>query len=120
MFKDIKKCKWGLDKDIDKIWNEMASCIKRVGKEVLGESKGCGGLTKQSWRWIVVVQVVVRLGKGKQNMLSKRLDLKLMMDYITSCDEEWRKEFYRLVKIRKIKTKDLNRSKCIKMKIINL
>ena len=36
----IKKGKWGLDKDIGKIWNEMASCIKRVGKEVLGESKG--------------------------------------------------------------------------------
>jgi hypothetical protein len=77
-------------------------------------------LTKQSWRWIEEVQVVVRLGKGKQKTLSKRLDLKLMMDYITSCDEERRKEFYKLVKIRKMKTKDLNRSKCIKMKIINV
>jgi hypothetical protein len=44
VFKDklIKKCKWGLDKDIDKIWNEMASCIKRVVKKYLENLKGVG------------------------------------------------------------------------------
>ncbi len=44
VFKDkmIKEGKWNLDKDVDRIWNEMANCIKRVAKDVLGESKGCG------------------------------------------------------------------------------
>ena len=30
--------KWDLDEDVDKMWNEMATCIKRVVKDVLGES----------------------------------------------------------------------------------
>ena len=38
----IKEGKWNLDKDVDRIWNEMTNCTKRVAKDVLGESKGCG------------------------------------------------------------------------------
>ena len=35
--------KWNLDEDVDKMWNKMANCIKRVAIDVLGESnKGCG------------------------------------------------------------------------------
>lgn len=43
VFKDklVKESMWDLDKDNVKMWNEMASCIKRVAKKVIGESKGC-------------------------------------------------------------------------------
>ena len=40
--KMIKEGKWDLDKDDDKMWNEMTNCIKRVAKDVHRESKGCG------------------------------------------------------------------------------
>ena len=44
VFKDkmIKEGKWNLDEGVDRMWNEMAKCIKRAAKDVLGESKGCG------------------------------------------------------------------------------
>jgi hypothetical protein len=38
----IKEGKWNLDEDVDRMWNEMTNCIKKVAKDVLGESKGCG------------------------------------------------------------------------------
>lgn len=37
--KMIKEDKWDLDKDVNKMWNEMASFFKRVTKEILEESK---------------------------------------------------------------------------------
>ena len=43
----IKEGNWDPDEDVDKLWNEMTGCIKRVAKEVLGEYKGCGWLTKE-------------------------------------------------------------------------
>ena len=51
MFKDkmIKKGKWNLDEDVDKMWNEMATC-----------TKGCGQPTKETW-WNTVVQAAVKL-----------------------------------------------------------
>lgn len=39
-FKDkmTKEGKWDLYEDVDNMWNETATCIKRVVKDVLGES----------------------------------------------------------------------------------
>ena len=45
----IKKGKWVLDKDVDKMWNEIASWIKKVAKEIHNEPKGCEWLTKEIW-----------------------------------------------------------------------
>ena len=38
LFKDkmTKQCKWNLDEDVDKMWNKMANCMKRVAKEIWG------------------------------------------------------------------------------------
>ena len=46
MFKDkiINEGNWDLSKDIDKMWNVMANCIKRVAK-----FKGYERLTKETW-----------------------------------------------------------------------
>jgi len=51
VFKDkmIKKGKWNLDEDVDKMWNEMATC-----------TKGCGQPTKETW-WNTVVQAAIKL-----------------------------------------------------------
>ena len=47
IFKDriIKELEWGLDGDVDKMWIEIASCIKRVAKEHV-KSKGW-----ETWWW---------------------------------------------------------------------
>lgn len=45
----------------NKMRNEMASCNKSVAKEVLGESKGCGQLTKKTWWCNKEVQATVNL-----------------------------------------------------------
>ena len=57
----IKEGKWNLNEDVDMMWNEMANCIKRVAKDVLGESIGCGRLTKKTWWWNKEVQATIRL-----------------------------------------------------------
>ena len=57
----IKEGKWDLDKDDDKMWNEMTNCIKRVAKDVHRESKGCGQPTKGTWWWNKEVQAATRL-----------------------------------------------------------
>jgi hypothetical protein len=51
IFKDrrIKELKWGLDGDVDKMWIEIASCIKRVAKEQHVKSKGCRLPNKETW-----------------------------------------------------------------------
>jgi hypothetical protein len=51
----IKEGKYG------KMWNEMASCIKRVAKEILGKSKECGRPTMETWWWNEDVQAAIRL-----------------------------------------------------------
>ena len=44
-----KEGKWNLGEDVDQMWNEMASCIKKVAKDILGESEGCRRSTKETW-----------------------------------------------------------------------
>ena len=62
VFKDkmIKEGKWNLDEGVDRMWNEMAKCIKRAAKDVLGESKGCGWPTKETGWWNKEVQDVFK------------------------------------------------------------
>ena len=45
----IKKGKWDLNKDVDKIWNEIASCIKKESKEIHNDPKGCEWPIKEIW-----------------------------------------------------------------------
>ena len=41
------------------MWNQMANCIKKVAKEVLGESKGKRHDNKETWWGSVEVQSAV-------------------------------------------------------------
>ena len=66
----IKEGKWNLDKDVDRIWNEMTNCTKRVAKDVLGESKGCGQSKNQE------VQATIRL---RDKAIEAYLDVETML-----------------------------------------
>lgn len=48
-YKDIlqKEGNWSLKTKASKIWDQMANCIMRVAKDVLGESKGKSCANKQ-------------------------------------------------------------------------
>ncbi|KAM1874002.1 hypothetical protein ACFX13_007778 [Malus domestica] len=45
------------------MWDSMASCIRKVAKEVLGESKGFAPHQKESWWWNEEVQTKVKAKK---------------------------------------------------------
>ena len=42
---------WKLVGDADVMWEGMAQCIRRSAKEVLGVSRGGGGIRSGSWWW---------------------------------------------------------------------
>ncbi|XP_061706831.1 craniofacial development protein 2-like [Cydia pomonella] len=44
-------------------WKEMANCIRRVAKDVLGESKGKGIIDKETWWWNEEVQEILKQKK---------------------------------------------------------
>jgi len=43
--------KWKLEGDSSKIWEEMADCIRRSAREVLGVSNEGSGKMKGAWWW---------------------------------------------------------------------
>lgn len=42
--KMIEKGPWNIDGDSEEMWNTMASCIRNVGKDILGKTKGGRGI----------------------------------------------------------------------------
>ena len=58
--KMIEEGLWQTNEGVQVMWNEMNSCIQRVAKEVLGESRGNGPSTKEIWWWNDEVQGAIR------------------------------------------------------------
>lgn len=59
-----------LDKDVESVWNEFDSCIKKVAKEVFGESKDVGNwLRKLIWLWNKKVQTIVKWERERERVL---------------------------------------------------
>ncbi|KAI8547554.1 hypothetical protein RHMOL_Rhmol07G0205200 [Rhododendron molle] len=54
---------WGVEGDSDTMWNTIADGIRRISKEVLGESKGKGPISKETWWWNDEVQTMVKAKK---------------------------------------------------------
>ena len=54
-FKDkmLKEAPWNLEDETNKMSSAMAKCIKRISKQVLGESKGKGPRSKENWCWMI-------------------------------------------------------------------
>ena len=44
----------------------MVECITKISKEVLGEMRGDGFLSKDTWWWNEEVQAANNLGSGKR------------------------------------------------------
>lgn len=51
---------WNLRTALNKMWNQMATCIKRVTKYVLGETKGKRYRHKKTWCWNNEVQGAIK------------------------------------------------------------
>ncbi|KAF5957849.1 hypothetical protein HYC85_005074 [Camellia sinensis] len=134
----------GFDKLALEVLSEVYGClhrkeilIKYFSREVLGESKGTGPSSRETWWWREEVQAVVKAKKEcfkkwqkdrtEENLKSYRLankevkkvvreiKLKVYDDLYTRLDsKEGEKRVYKLAKIRERKTRDFNQVKCIK------
>ena len=127
---------WQLDDRADKMWKEISTCIQRVAREVLGESKGIGGQVKETWWWNEEVQEAIKRKKecfkglhkcpneeNLQKFRQVRKDTKKAVRnargkvfddmYKKPEIKEGEKDIYRLVSIRDKKSKDLTQVKCI-------
>jgi hypothetical protein len=52
--KDIK------DKSVNESWKELATCVRSVARDVMGETKGKGRTDKETWWWNGDVQRVLK------------------------------------------------------------
>jgi len=79
--------KWKLDGDLSRIWQEMADCIQRSAKEVLGVFREGSGIMKGAWWWSEEV-------KGK--VKAKQEKSKALMESRTDEEVEFNKVQYKI------------------------
>ncbi|CAL5375401.1 unnamed protein product [Camellia sinensis] len=58
-----KEGTWDLEGDANTMWNSMTNYMRRISREVLGESKGTGPSSRETWWWREEVQAVVKAKK---------------------------------------------------------
>ena len=135
--KVLKEDVWTLDEEPNTMWNKVAVCIRGHAKEVLGESKGKGPQTKETWWWDEEVQKAVKrkrtnfktwqMNKNMENWESYKnankeakkavrdAKSKVFGDFYKKLEsKEGERNIYRLAKRRDMKTRDLTSVKCIK------
>jgi len=81
--------KWKLEGDLNRIWEEMAECIRRSAREVLGVTRKGSARMKGAWWWSEEV-------KGKVE--AKQEQFKALMESRTEEEVEARKGQYRIAK----------------------
>ncbi|KAJ7959944.1 Retrovirus-related Pol polyprotein LINE-1 [Quillaja saponaria] len=139
LFKDkmLQDDPWRVEGEPNMIWDEMASRIRNTAREVLGESRGRGPPTKETWWWNEEVQQAIKAKKECYKRLHKcrnednykcfrqaRKDAKKAIREARgkACEglyqkletKDGEKDIYRIAKQRERRTKDLIRIKCIK------
>ncbi|KAJ7979012.1 Retrovirus-related Pol polyprotein LINE-1 [Quillaja saponaria] len=139
LFKDkmLQGDPWRVEGEPNMIWDEMASRIRNTAREVLGESRGRGPPTKETWWWNEEVQQAIKAKKECYKRLHKcrnednykcfrqaRKDAKKAVREARgkACEglyqkletKDGEKDIYRIAKQRERRTKDLIRIKCIK------
>ena len=73
-----------LDKDVESVWNEFDSCIKKVAKEVFRESKDVGNwLRKLIWLWNKKVQTIVKWERERERERERESNISLPQDVET-------------------------------------
>ncbi|XP_063620491.1 uncharacterized protein LOC134792945 isoform X2 [Cydia splendana] len=124
-------------------WKEMANCIRRVAKDVLGESKGKGIIDKETWWWNEEVQEIlkqkkqafrewqkVKAGQETEEAIkrTKYMECKKMAKravaiarttaqdklYNSLNSPQGEKQLYRLAKARERTSRDVSYIKCVK------
>ena len=56
-----EEASWGSQGSANEMWDKMAKRIRKVAKEILGESRGVGLRGKESWGWDTYVQDKVKV-----------------------------------------------------------
>ena len=129
--------KWNLEEDTNVMWNEMVGCIKRVAKEVLGESRGKVQSSKETWWWNDEVQKTIRDKRYCYKNWQKTKNIEDLEEYKNAKKEakkavsdakfkayddlyhklgtkEGEMGVYKLARIRDRKCRDLDHVRCIK------
>ena len=115
------------------MWNEMVGCIKRVAKEVLGESRGKVQSSKETWWWNDEVQNTIRDKRYCYTNQQKTKNIVDLERYKNAKKEAKKAVFkayddlyhklgtkevemgiYKLARIRDRKCRDLDHVRCIK------
>ena len=61
--KVLAQCVWDTERNASQMWDSITSCIRKVVKQVLGESKGFAPPQKEFWWWKEEVQENVKARK---------------------------------------------------------
>jgi hypothetical protein len=133
----VKEVDWCLEEDSESMWNKIAGGMRKVAKEVLGESKGGAPLGKDTSWWNEDVKLAIKVKRECYRNLSKNRDNENLEKYMIAKKEakkvvrnardkvykevydkldtkEGEKDIYRLAKMRDRKSRDLGMVRCIK------
>ncbi|MCX8814367.1 exonuclease/endonuclease/phosphatase family protein, partial [Vibrio parahaemolyticus] len=139
LFRDniLKEKIWDLDGEVNKLWNEITTCIKKNAKEILGESIGMAPLGKEGWWWNEKIQKLLKekkecyktyyKNKNEDTLRKYKLVKKNAKKMISEVKNQTYKELYdsldtkkgenriyKLAKSRERKSRNISQVKCIK------
>ncbi|GMP84452.1 hypothetical protein CsSME_00037979 [Camellia sinensis var. sinensis] len=80
-----KEGAWDLEGDANTMWNSMANCMRRISREVLGESKGTGPSSRETWWWR---EESYRLANKEVKKVVRETKLKVYDDLYTRLDSK--------------------------------
>ncbi|KAI8538489.1 hypothetical protein RHMOL_Rhmol09G0107800 [Rhododendron molle] len=132
-----QEVRWGVEGNSNTMWNTIADGIRRISKEVLGESKGKGPISKEKWWWNDEVQIMVKAkkecfkkwqkGRNAENFQGykqaskeakkavRNAKLKAYESFYTRLDsKDGEKIIYKLAKSQEKRARDVSQVKCIK------
>jgi len=133
----VHEADWIAQDDPNTTWNKIASCIKRVAKDVLGESRGGASPCKDTSWWNEEVKAAIKIKRDSYRDLKKNCDGVSFERYKLAKKEakkavqnardkvykekyekldtkEVEKDMYRIARMRERKTRDLCTVRCVK------
>ena len=139
VFKDrvIEEGAWNVEGEANRMWEEMANCVRKVATEVFGVTRGNKREPKDTWWWNEDVQKAIKEKKECYKCLhhhrsedniqkykaAKKNAKKAVSEargrayedlYQKLSTKEGEKDIYRIATLRERKTRDFNQVKCIK------